>query len=425
MKKKFFLLLICSPLLVSAQVTLDECQQWAAENYPLTQRYDLLEQTSKYTLENLQKGWLPQITASAQATYQSAVVELPNALKSMMEQMGTEVKGLKKDQYKVALDVNQAIFDGGMIKNQKEVAKLQQQVQNAQNDVDLYALKDRINNLFFSVLLMDERLKLNSDLQNLLQVNLDKLQAMKEGGVVMQSDVDRVKVELLQAKQTEVELESSKNSLLQVLALFCGKKSSELTNLQKPAMQDASGINNRPELTLFDSQIRLAEAQEKVLKSSLRPKIGLFAQGYYGYPGYNMYEDMFSHKWSLNGLIGARITWNISNFYTNKNERRKLAVQRELVENARDVYLFNNNLQNTQDLETISRYQKLMKEDDDIILLRKAVRESTEAKLEGGIINTSDLVKEITSENQASIAKSTHELEMLKAIYEQKTLNNN
>ena len=196
--KRLFFVLLTFPLIVSGQtLTIDECQRLARENYPLISQYELLEQTKQFTVSNIQKGWLPLISFSAQATYQSDVVALPDALQNMMAQYGNDVLGIKKDQYKVAVDVQQMLYDGGAMSSRRRAAEAQAEVDKAKNDVDLYAIRDRVNQLCFSLLLLDERLALNAEMQKLLSANEEKLSAMLQGGVAMESDRDAVRAERL------------------------------------------------------------------------------------------------------------------------------------------------------------------------------------------------------------------------------------
>ena len=412
---KTLLMLLSLPLVTLAQtLTLDECQRLAQENYPLIKRYGLIEQTTGYTLANISKGWLPQVSATAQATLQSDVMSFPDALKNMMAQTGQDLKGLSKSQYRVGVDINQTIYDGGSISGQRNVAKLKGDIQSAQNEVDLYAVRQRVNEIYFSILLTDERLKVNDDLQILLESNLNKLNAMLSNGLAMESDVSSMKAEQLNARQQRTELNATRKSLCRMLAMLCGKD--EILQVTKPLNSIISQGNNRPELRLLDTQLRLADAQEKLLDTSLLPRMSIFAQGYYGYPGYNTFEDMFSRKWSLNGLIGARLTWNISQFYTNKGEKAKLHLQRQQTENARETFLFNNNLQQVQQNEEIDKYRQLMEDDANIVSLREEVRKAAESKLTNGIIDTNALLQEINRENQARIELATHEVMMLQQI---------
>ena len=418
--KKLVLGLTMLPMLAIGQ-TLDDCQQAAEKNYPLIQQYGLIEKTTQLTVANIQKEWLPQVSASAQATYQSDVTSWPDEMKTMMSGMGINMKGLTKDQYRVGIDVQQTIYDGGVIGSQKRIALEQGKVQAAQNEVNIYNVRKRVNEMYFGLLLIDEQIKLNTDLQTLLAGNESKLESMTKRGTAAESDLQSVKAERLNAVQKGTELASQKQMLQRMLSTFCGI---EVKEVRKPQMKaEVGGLmaeNRRPELKALDAQLGVLNAQEKALNAALMPKIGVFAQGFYGYPGLNMFEDMMRHKWSLNGIIGARITWNIGALYTRKNDKAKLQLQRDMTENSRAVFLFNNNLEQIQQNENIARYQKLMAHDGEIIALRQAVRKAAESKLAHGIIDVNDLVREINLENAAYVQQSVHEIEMLKEIYDNK-----
>ena len=344
----------------------------------------------------------------------------------MMGGMGIDMKGLTKDQYRVGIDVQQTIYDGGVIGSQKRIAREQGKVQAAQNEVNIYNVRKRVNEMYFSLLLIDEQIKLNNDLQTLLAGNERKLESMTRRGTAAESDLQNVKAERLNAVQKATELASQKQMLQRLLSTFCGM---EVTEVRKPLVKaDGGGMmaeNRRPELKAMDAQISVLNAQEKALNAALMPKVGLFAQGFYGYPGLNMFEDMMRHKWSLNGIVGARVTWNIGALYTRKNDKAKLQLQRDMTDNNREVFLFNNNLEQIQQHENIARYQKLMVQDGEIIALRQAVRKAAESKLAHGIIDVNDLVREINQEHAACVQQSVHEIEMLKEIYDNKYATNN
>lgn len=418
----FILMLLVLPA-QGQTVTLDECQQLAEENYPLIKQYDLIRQTTDYTVSNISKGWLPQISAMAQATYQSDVMTLPDVLQRMLGQQGLQAKGIRKDQYRVGVDINQTVYDGGLISGQKDVARLEGEVQSAQTATDLYAVRKRINDLYFGILLLDEKIQLNKDLQTLLQSNLNKLNSMLAHGVAMKSDVNTVKAEKLKAEQQATELASSRKSMTDMLSVFIGR---EVANLGMP--EDVvvnTHENKRPELHLFDSQIKLADAQEKLLNARLLPRLSVFAQGYYGYPGYDQFDAMFNRTWKLNGIVGVRLSWNIGALYTRKNDRAKLSTRRGLVESARETFLFNNRLLEIQQSDGIAKYRQLIVDDKEIVSLRSDVRRAAESKLEHGIIDTNNLLQEITRENQSRIDLSTHTILMLKENYDLKYTTNN
>ena len=402
--------------------TLEECQLAAEKNYPLIQQMDLIRQTTDLTVQNIQKGWLPQVSATAQATYQSAVTAFPDQMQSMYQQMGINMQGLKKDQYRIGLDVNQNVWDGGMISSQTAVARERGNVQAAQTEVDLYAVRRRVNEMYFSLLLLDEQLQLNADHQSLLASSEKKLASLYAGGVVAESDYNTIRAERLVVEQQRTSLVAQRNAVALMLSELCGIT---VTQVCKPPMVEVSGENHRPELQLVDAQLRLADAQERVLNAALMPRLSVFAQGYYGYPGYNMFEDMMRRKFSLNGMVGARLTWNIGALYTRRADKAKLQLLRDQAENSREVFLLNNRLDIVQQDENIARYRQLMKSDDEIIALRARVRESAESKLAHGIIDVNDLVKEINNEQAARVQRTVHEIELLKQMYDKKIAINN
>jgi len=424
MKKRILAIALTAVSMSALGQTLEECWRAAEQNYPLIRQYGLIEKTTGLTVANIRKGWLPQVSAQVQATYQSDVTAWPDEMKTLMTGMGIDMKGLKKDQYRVGIDVQQTVYDGGAISSQQTIAREQGKVQEAQTEVTLYQVRRRVNEMYFSLLMLEEQMVLNHDLQELLAGNERKLQAMVKGGTAAESDWQNVKAERLNVVQQATSLESQKRMLSAMLSAFCGM---EVTSLKKPegTATQSQSTGQRPEMRLFDAQRQLADAQERGLNAALRPRLGVFAQGFYGYPGLNMFEDMMRHRWSLNGVIGARLTWNIGALYTRKNDKAKLQLQRELTESNREVFLFNNRLEQIQQQEEMARYRKLMADDEEIIALRSAVRKAAESKLAHGIIDVNDLLREINQENAARVQKSMHEIEMLKEIYDNKFTTNN
>ena len=396
--------------------TLEECQRAAEQNYPLIRQYGLIEKTTDLNVANIQKGWLPQVSASAQATLQSDVPAFPDEFQKLYQQMGITMEGLERDQYRVGIDVQQTVYDGGNIKSQKEIARLQGELHSRQNEVTMYNVRRRVNEMYFSLLLIDEQIQLNADLQTVLEGNEKKLAAMLKGGTASESDWQNVKAERLNVVQKMTGLKSQRTALVRMLSTFCAM---EVNRLVKPEIPENTGstVNLRPELKTIDAQLRLADAKEKALDATLMPRLGVFAQGYYGYPGYNMFEDMTGRKLSWNGIIGARLTWNIGALYSRKNDKAKLQAERETAEANRERFLLDNKMEQIQQNENISRYRQLMTDDEEIISLRSSIRKAAESKLAHGIIDVNDLVREINSENKARVEQCIHEIEMLKEIY--------
>ena len=421
--RRIILGLLMLPMMAQGQ-SLDECQQAAERNYPLIRQYGLIEKNTELTVANIQKGWLPQVSASAQATLQSDVTAFPDQIQKVYQQMGIDMEGLRRDQYRVGIDIQQTVYDGGAIRSQKDIAREQGKVQAAQNEVNMYNVRKRVNEMYFGLLLIDEQIQLNNDLQELLGQNEKKLASMVKNGTAAESDYQNVKAERLNVAQQMTGLQAQRTAIVRMLSAFCGIDVKEAV---KPEITqiEPSHVSMRPELKAIDAQLRLADAQERALDAALKPKFGVFAQGFYGYPGYNMFEDMMGHKWSLNGMVGARLSWNIGALYTRKSDKAKIQLQRESAEVSRDVFLFNNNLEQIPQNENIERYKKMMADDEEIISLRSSIRKAAESKLSHGIIEVNDLVKEINSENAARVQQSVHEIEMLKEIYDLKYTTNN
>ncbi len=421
MRSLFFFLTLL-PAMVVGQ-TLEECQQAAERNYPLIRQYGLIEKTTRLTVANIQKGWLPQVSASAQVTLQSDVTAFPDELQRLYQQVGITMDGLEKDQYRVGIDVQQMVYDGGSIGSQKEIARQQGELDGLQNEVAIYNVCRRVNEMYFALLLLEEQIKLNADLQQVLDGNEKRLAAMWAKGTAAESDWQNVKAERLNVVQQMTSLGSQRDAIVRMLSAFCGI---EVKHLVKPGIRDISGnsLNNRPELKLFDAQLRLADSQWKALDAALMPRLGVFAQGYYGYPGYNLFEDMTRRRFSWNGMIGARLSWNIGALYTRKNDKERIQLQRETAEVNRDRFLFDNRMEQIQQYENIARYRRLMADDEEIISLRSSIRKAAESKLSHGIIDANDLVREINNENAARVQRSIHEIEMLKEMYDLKFTTN-
>ena len=422
MKKKIIsFALIMMATAIQAQ-TLEECQLAAEKNYPMIKQYDLISQTTQLTVRNIQKGWLPQIAIAAQATYQSDVTSWPESMKATFQQLGINMKGLSKDQYKVGIDLQQTIYDGGTISSLRSIARQEEKVQKAQVETNLYQVRKRVNEMYFSLLLLNEQIKLNDDVKALLLSSEKKLANMLKGGTIATSDFENIRAERLSVEQQNESLKSQQQMLQHLLSTFCGIK---VSNVQKPApFETTISTNKRPEMLLFDYQLQLSSIKEKALNSQVRPKLGIFAQGFYGYPGLNMFEDMMNRKWSLNGMVGVKLSWNVGALYSLKNDKAKLRLQREMTENAREIFLFNNQLEEIQQNENIKRYHTMKQADDEIIMLRTNIRKAAESKLSHGIIDINNLLREINNENAAKIQQTIHDIEMLKEMYNLKYTNN-
>lgn len=404
--------------------TLEECRKLAREHYPEIRQYDLIRQTEQYNLSNAAKVWIPQISLSAQASYQSAAPTYPEAFSSMMQAGGVNISGIRKDQYKVALDVSQHIWDGGKSAADKVIAQADANEQDCRVEVSLHDLQTRVDNVFFGILLFDERVSQTKSLIAMLESNLSRMQAYLKNGVATQSDVDVVEVELLTASQSLGQIEASRDCYRRVMEVFIGQPLSS-DSLMRPEMQEVVGYESaRPELALFDAQNNVLDARRKLINSATKPRFSAFAQGYYGYPGFDMFESMTSAKWSFNAIVGVRMSWNFGAYYTNNNNLEKLNIAQSQVSVRREVFLFNTEMKVAQEDGEIVRLRKAVDDDVRIVELRRRVRVAAESQFANGVIDATDLLRKITEESEAMFNLSAHEIALLQAIYRLKsTLN--
>ena len=395
---------------VSAQLTLEECQQAARENYPLVRQLDLIGRTRDFTLENASKSWLPQLTLSGKVSYQSDVTKMPLAIP------GLEF-GLDKDQYQAVLELNQTIWDGGAARQRKEEARAGADVRSGQVEVNLYALRDRVNQLFFGILLIDTRLEQNALLQGQLVRNYEQVRACVEQGTATPADLDAVSVEQLDARQAEAELRMNRKAYLEVLGMLTGKEGLENGTLVRPAGRTSSSAELlRPELSLYASMRKQLDVKEKGLDTGIMPRLSLFAQGAYGDPGLNMLKGGFEPYY----IAGVRLSWNISGFYTRKNDKRLLDVERDDIDVREEAFRLESRMETAQHRRTVERLDTLMKNDDELLRLRENIRKAAEARVEEGTLTVTEMLREVLAEDQARQTKALHEMQRLQALYDMK-----
>lgn len=416
--------LLLAALCCKAQLTLDYCITRADENYPLIRKYGLIEQSQTLALSDINRGWLPRIGIYAQATAQNDVPAFPGILKGMIAGMGQDIKGLGRVQYKAGVDISQTIWDGGTSKARREAERTAAAESASVTTVRMYEMHEKVMNLFFGILLMDEQINRTETTITLLNDNLRRMQAMYANGTAMQSDVDMIEAQILTMTQQLTEARSAVLSYRNVLELYIGEEIGQRT-LMRPAETMPSVFDPaRPELAMYDARLRHNASQKEAVTASVMPRFGFFAQAYYGYPGFNYFESMTSRDLSFNILAGIKMSWNIDSFYTRKNSMSRLAVAADGIENDRDIFLFNSRLQATSQSGEIDALRKVMKDDSRIVTLRADIRRAAESQLDNGIIDATSLLSKITDENQARIAASYHEIQLLQHIYQLKYILN-
>jgi outer membrane protein TolC len=390
-----------------AQLTIDGCQQKARDNFPLIRQLNLIEQAKDYNLANAQKGYLPQFQFSAKATYQSAAVAVSLPIE------GFERIALSKDQYLLAAEVNQVLYDGGAIRAQKELIKANTEVETQQLETALYAVREQVNQLFFAILLFDAQLAQNRILAGELQRNYETMTNYVANGLANAIDLDAIRVEQLNVSQLRIQLTAARTAYLEVLGLMTGDTYTREDSLIAPqfALPDISMAMQRPELHLFDAQSALLSSQRGLINAAHRPKIGLFLQGGAGRPGLNMLNDKPEPFY----IGGIRMAWNFGAYYTLKNDMALVALNIDRINTQRELFLYNTRIAQTRELSDIRRITDLLQTDEQIIELRENIRKAAEAKVANGTMSTADLLQEISREDLARQAKINHEIDLLAA----------
>ena len=439
--KIFFLTSIClsaslvgafpvSAQTASRQYTLDSCYVFARDNYPMMKQYGIIQKLGELSVRDALSSYIPQITLGGEAAYYSDVVAFPEKIEALFSQFaGMDFEGLRNDQYKVLLDINQNLWDGGYSGAKKAAAIAEAEVSAMKTATELYGLKSRVTEVYFGILATGAMIEQNDVAAGILKDNRNMLQACVENGVAMESDLDAIDAEILANEQNRIRLVGSRDTYIRLMSLITGRPMDTDTEFLVPEealYRQEYGENEvkRYELALFDAQEASVAARRKMVNSSVMPSFSLFAQGYYGYPGMNMFDDMLNYKWGFNGVVGIRFRWNISGFFTKKNHLGQLDQSLRTIELQRETFLFNNRLEQAGKSAEIEQMRSIMEQDERIIGLRRSVREASEARLANGTITANDLVRDIAAETKARLDRSLHELEYLQKIYEMKYIVN-
>ncbi|MGY4385950.1 outer membrane protein TolC [Pedobacter sp. UYP24] len=411
--KLFFLLLLFATAGYAQEnnglLTIQDCYQLARQNYPLSKKRELIDLSNEYTVDNIAKGYFPQFSILGQATYQSAVTKLPISIP------GTSISSLNKDQYKAYSEINQVLYDGGMIKQQQDLSTSQTKVMQQQLEVDLYAVKQKVNDLYFGVLLFEEQLRQNNLLKDDLNIGIKSIAAQLAAGTAYRSSVDLLKAEYLKADQQAISIRSYRKAYLEMLGLFIGRELNDNTKLSVPkALAETTDIH-RPELALFEYRNTHLDLGKKTILAGNRPKLNLFVQSGIGNPALNFLKEGF--EWYYIG--GVRLNWSFSGLYTARKQNQLIDLNKQELEADKGAFLFQTQqLVKLQSAE-IDKLQQYLATDDEIITLRSRVKKAALAQLENGVITPSDYLREVNEEHEAVQSKTVHQTELLLAQYRQ------
>ena len=380
-------------------LTLTDCYALANKNYPIAKHIGLLQQKSDYEVDALQTGKLPKIDLVAQGSYQNQVTTIPNPV----------LEPLNKDQYRANFDVNQLIYNGGLIDANTKLKEAQTKTQQQQVEVSLYQIKTRINQLFFSILLLQERKEILISKQDQLVSKIKEVNAGIKFGAILPASEKVLEAENLKIKQQLSEIQFDKKRLFENLSSLTFATVPETTTLEKPILiTDETSQNNRPELKYFEFQNQQIEASKTVVSKNNLPKINAFGIAGYGNPGLNMVDN--SYQPIL--MVGLRANWNVFDWNKSKAEKDALTVSADIVATEKETFLLNNSLQLQEMDNEIKKSEEIIKTDTEIIGLREYVEKSANSQLKNGVITTSEYLVEFTNLYEARTNQMLHEIQL-------------
>lgn len=407
MKRWVFLMLWTSLAgSVAAQVTLSECVEKARNNYPQIQELGLIREAEKYDLSTASQSWLPQLTISGKAQYQSKVVEMPFEI--------PEFKfNLPHDQYSLVGEVSQTIWDGGSTASKKRLVSADAKIQSKQLEVSLYGLRQKVENIFLGILLIDKQIAQNEIAVKSLYRNRESVLAGIEHGVSYQSDLSIVDVNILNYKQTISSLHADRQAYVDLLGRLTGEDLSQAQFVEPPVdLPIDTATLARPELQLYKAQLEQTQVQRRDLQSNLYPKLNLSLQGGIGRPGLNILKNEFEPYYT----VGVKLQWNLGALYSRKNDIRKIAVQKERIERQQEAFVLNTMLDVTDQLNEVHKAEQVLAQDREIIRLREEIRQAGEEQYKQGVIMLTDLMEMIDEEFNARVAQSLHQVQLVMAI---------
>lgn len=403
-------LLLVLPLLLPTGDTLhlDDAYRRAAERFPLAGNIAVQQQVYELKSDNLAAQYLPSLSLAAQATYQSETIKIP-----LPATLPISIPEPYNDQYSVTLSLNQLIYDGGTISAQRTIDATQRRVDEKSVEVQMYALKQQINEAYFSLLLLQEREKSLALLEQEIKEKLEVLNSRVRNGVVLRGSVDALSAELLKLRQNRRDITTGKRSALDALSGLLNEKLGDATVLALPDFSppEDTVLKNRPEYVLYEAtRERIAENAE-LIDTKYLPKVAGFVQASYARPGVNPFGRDFEFYY----IAGLRLNWAPWDWNTGSREKEILALQQRVVENQRDAFVTQTSIALNRERNDIGRLQEMLRTDDEIIALRERIVQQTSSQLENGVVTATDYLTELNAFAQAQLDRETHRIQLVKA----------
>ena len=418
--KKIFILIIFTQSIFSVFsqdtniVTLDYCYSKTKENFALSKQSEFNSATYELSIKNIQTTYYPTINLVGQATYQSNAIELNIPIPNL------EMPEVPLDQYKVYLEINQLIYDGGYSKSQKQIENINLQSNNKSLDIEFQSLKEQINQIYFMLLLFDKHYEILQVLHQNLEIQLTRVNICMKNEILKPVNRDIIQAQILMVEQNMIEIRAGKDASIKILEELTGTKLGENPKLEYPEIELnlTDTIISRPELEMLDIQQQKIEALSQITKASRRPKLGAFAQAGYGRPGPNMLSDEFSPYF----IVGAKISWNIFDWNKSKRQQKILSIQHQNVDIKKENFETKINIELQSIISTISILEQQIEKDIEIIEVRNKIVNTYSSQLQNGIITSSEYITELNAVTQAKLNLEIHKIQLIKAKINYQTI---
>jgi len=393
-------------LLAQEAVTLEQCQKWARENHPALKQLEIYQQILDLKNQSNSTSYLPQVTLNGQGTYQSAVTKIGLSLPNI------KIPTVDKDQYKVYLDLKQTIWDGGITKAKEKLNTAENAGNLQQTEVDVYQVKDRVNQFFFTTFLIQENLKILEKKVETLAERQKIMDSAVKNGVLLSSELDQILAEQIKTRQQLIELNSTLETVRYALSIITGKTTEQF---QRLALTDEASASDkplmRPELGLFSKQAELLDANSALLKKQRNPKLFGFGQAGYGRPGLNMLSTTFDTYY----MVGVGFSWNVFDWKTTNRQQQVLKLQKEIIQTKENAFVQSIDIATDQQQKQIQQINDLLKTDQELIEVRERITKTSASKLENGTITSADYIQDLNSEVTARLTQETHKIQLTEA----------
>ena len=405
-------LFVFAPCLTWAQtkdtITLEQCHKLALDVSSIGERQNLALDIALSQKKVAGSAYTPSAYLNGIVSYQSDVVHVPIPI----------VKPPEKESYRVTIDIEQFIYDGGVTAKTKKIVASNLKSQQLKLDIEKIALKDKVANLFLNIELLKKNKNIILLQMDIIKTSIVNLQNLEKNGVATDGDIIKLETELLQQQKHLIETDSNRARIVEMLSIMTQTNLSVKTVFVMPSYDfNRNEVSNRPEFKLFDAQTEEVEWQKKLSKSDNIPKISAFVTGGNGLPGLNMLSS--TPEWYY--IVGARLSVPLTNWKKTKHTVQKYTSQQLMIQAEKNDFARNNKIAISSNISEIDKFRELITSDEQIIAKKLESLKIEQQKLDNGITTTNDYITELNGYKSALLSQNLNEIKLIEAIINYKS----